>query len=294
MSLPEKKIVRDQDDQVSLKKVVRNYWDEETCGVRYGQGNTGAAFFQSIRDKRYDLIPYIEKFAGFEHAGGKDLLEIGVGAGTDFENWVKHGARAHGIDLTQSAIDITRKRLEHSGFDTSKIFLSPGDAENLQFDSNMMDIVWSWGVLMHTPDTAKAFTEVFRVLKPGGVFRGMIYAVPSWTGWLLWCRHCLAKGQFFRNSRWAIYNYLESPGTKAYSNNEIRNLLQGIGFSNIELQRRLSPSDLLNFTPSKKYNQKAFRLISTIYPRQLIQLSGNRFGFNLLVEARKPLDGVGR
>jgi SAM-dependent methyltransferase len=49
------------------------------------------------------------------------------------------------------------------------------DAENLDFADASFDRVYSHGVLHHTPDTARAISEIHRVLKPGGQAMVMLY-----------------------------------------------------------------------------------------------------------------------
>jgi len=188
--------------------------------------------------------------------------------------------------LTEAAIDLTTKRLNFHGFDP-KGRLKIGDAENLKFEDETFDLVYSWGVLHHTPDTEKAFFEAFRVLKSGGQLKAMIYHVPSWTGWMLWMRYGLLKGNPFLSPCDAIYNYLESPGTKAYSLEEAEKILSTCGFKKISLKSKLSPGDLLTIKPSKHYGGLNYKLIWKFYPRRLVRLLGDRFGGCLLITATK-------
>ena len=163
----------------------------------------------------------------------------------------------------------------------------PTFAENLEFENDTFDLVYSWGVLHHTPDTAKAFSECFRVLKPGGKLKVMIYHVPSWTGWMLWLRYGLFKANPLLSPRAAIYNYLESPGTKAYTLEEAEKMLSHCGFKEVNLKTKLGPGDLLTIKPSKRYERLLFKLIWKVYPRWLIRLLGDQFGLGLLIEASK-------
>lgn len=127
------------------------------------------------------------------------------------------------------------------------------DAENLPFANNEFDIVYSWGVLHHTPNTERAFQEVYRVLKPGGYLKGMIYHIPSWVGLMMWILHCFLKGKPFRTVKDAIYYNLESSGIKAFTVQEARDLLTKVGFEHIKLSAKLSPGDLLLIQPNQKY-----------------------------------------
>ena len=259
---------------MDLKKFVKQHWENETCGTRYGD---------EICTNRYKLEPYIHPFADFASGKNKRVLEIGVGAGCDFGHWINAGAIATGIDLTEAAIKETQKRLKH----TSHYKLQTADAENLPFHDNEFDIVYSWGVLHHTPDTFRAFSEAFRVLKSGGVLKAMIYHVPSWTGLLLWIQYCFLKGKLWRGMAGAIFHHLESPGTKAYTVSQAREMLTKIGYKNIHLKTKLCAGDLLEIKPSKKYQSWIYKIIWKLYPRFFVKLLGDRFGLNLLITATK-------
>ena len=58
------------------------------------------------------------------------------------------------------------------------------DGERLPFQSESFDVVYSNGVLHHTPDTAGAISEVHRVLRPGGVAKIMLYHRNSLNYWI--------------------------------------------------------------------------------------------------------------
>jgi ubiquinone/menaquinone biosynthesis C-methylase UbiE len=178
-----------------LKSRVKAHWEDETCGTRYADAVDRQVYFQDISDTRYQLEPYILQFADFASAKGKQVLEIGVGAGADFLNWCQHAKHATGIDLTEAAIRLTDERLCLNGIPAERYTLQTSDAENLPFEANSFDILYSWGVLHHTPDTYRAFQEAFRVLRPGGTMKVMIYHVPSWVGLMLYLRYAVPHGK---------------------------------------------------------------------------------------------------
>ncbi len=277
----------------ALKERVRDHWQRETCGTRYGEAADRLTWFRDIARARQTLEPYIASFARFEEAAGKRILEIGVGAGSDFTEWCRHAEHATGIDLTEAAITLTTERLALEGVPASRFTLRIADAEALPFADASFDIVYSWGVLHHTPGTRQAYREILRVLKPGGVARTMVYHVPSWTGLMLYLMHGLAKGRPLLGLRKAIFERLESPGTKAYTASEGFDLAQVGGFENIRVETKLGPGDLLEIKPSAKYQGAAARIIWKLYPRALVRLLGDRFGAYLLIEGRKPLRQVG-
>lgn len=270
-------------DRARLKQQIREYWEAEPCGTRGVSPEDRKRFFDQIEKERYEWEPYIPQYAKFERARGKKLLEIGVGAGTDFINWVRSGAIATGIDLTERGVRLTRERLALEGLSAD---VRQADAENLPFESNTFDIVYSNGVLHVPPDPARAIEEAHRVLKPGGSFVGLIYNVNSWVGFMLWGVHCLAKGRPWKSPRWAIYHYLESPGTNAYTVKETRALFSR--FSQVDVRTQLGHGDLLLMRPGEKYNRsRVYLLLWKLWPRWLIRRLGNRFGMAMIIEAIK-------
>ncbi len=118
---------------LELKARVRSHWEQETCGVRYGEADDRRSWFREIAQARQALEPYIGKFARFEDSVGKRVLEIGVGAGSDFVRWCAYAAHATGIDLTEAGIALARERLELEGMPTARYTLLAADAESLPF-----------------------------------------------------------------------------------------------------------------------------------------------------------------
>ena len=202
--------------------------------------------------------------------------------GTDFVNWARHGAQLTGVDLTEEGIALCRERLALEGLEAE---LRQADAERLPFDAESFDIVYSYGVLHHTPNTPQAIAEVHRVLKPGGTALLMLYNLVSWTSLNLWTFHCLAKLKPWKSPRWAVYHHLESPGTKAYTEGETRELLSAFRID--KMTTAFLGGDLLNMPRSGKYQSAAARFAFALYPRPLIRALGPRFGFARMIEATK-------
>jgi ubiquinone/menaquinone biosynthesis C-methylase UbiE len=200
--------------------VVRRFWEADPCGSKQATAPAGTpAFFAQVDARRARLEPFIADFADFEGARGRDVLEIGVGLGSDFVRFARAGARVTGVDLTQSAIDLVRQRMEGEAFDCE---LRVADAEALPFADASFDRVYSWGVLHHTPDTERAIAEARRVLRPGGELCVMLYARRSWVAIGLWLRYAALRGRLRSSLADVIANHMESDGTKAYSVAELR------------------------------------------------------------------------
>jgi ubiquinone/menaquinone biosynthesis C-methylase UbiE len=254
------------------KAAVRAYWGNEPCGTRALDPTDRAAFFSSLERERYQAEPHIAGFAGFASAAGQRVLEIGVGAGTDFVQWVDHGARAVGVDLTEAGVKLTRERLSIRGRHAP---LMVGDAESLPFRSASFDGIYSYGVLHHSPDTEGAIAEVHRVVRPGGWVRIMIYHHPSISSWLLAAR--------YQCSPQRALAYLESPGTKAYSVAQTRRLFSA--FSDVTCQVVLGSGDLMLMRPSSKHAHLAW--LWRLYPRWFVRRVGRSFGSMVLITCRR-------
>jgi SAM-dependent methyltransferase len=156
-----------------LKERVRAFWQANPCGVKFADATPGTRrFYELVEAHRYTKEWHIPIAADFRSARGLKVLEIGCGLGTDGAQFAEAGADYTGVDLTEAAVDLARKRFE--------LFSLPGefqtaDAENLDFADESFDLVYSHGVLHHTPETGKAIREIHRVLRPGGRAVVMLY-----------------------------------------------------------------------------------------------------------------------
>src|SRR6185369_15197027 len=108
-------------------------------------------FYELVEEHRYKKEWHIPEAGEFAQSKNLSVLEIGCGLGTDGAQFAKAGANYTGIDLTDTAVDLARRRFEL--FDLPGTF-RVADAEKLDFPDNSFDIVYSHGVLHHTPDTA--------------------------------------------------------------------------------------------------------------------------------------------
>jgi SAM-dependent methyltransferase len=260
------------------KSEVRDFWNSAPCGTRYLEGKED---FEAHARARYAMEPYIFDFAQFQKARGLKVLEIGVGMGADYLEWLKAGAAATGVDLSPPSIERARQRCVLAGYRPD---LQVADAESLPFDDDSFDVVYSYGVMHHSPDTAQCVGEARRVLRPGGRASIMIYHHPSLTGAMLWLRYGLWRGKSLRQS---VFEHLESPGTKTYTLAEAQSLMSG--FRDVEMRLEFSPGDLLLHQPSARFQTAFYRLVWKIFPRSLVRTLGRRWGLFLLISGTKDM-----
>ena len=117
----------------------------------------------------------------FASLAGKDGLEIGCGTGVHARLLAQAGARLTAIDLTETAVSLTKARLALHGLEAD---VRQADAEALPFADSSFDFVWSWGVIHHSSRTEQVLEEIARVLRPGGRVALMVYHRSSITYWV--------------------------------------------------------------------------------------------------------------
>jgi ubiquinone/menaquinone biosynthesis C-methylase UbiE len=162
-----------------LKTRVHDFWQANPCGAKFAQGEIGSReFFDAVERHRYQTESHIPEVVRFERWRDSEVLEVGCGLGTDAVNFARAGAHYTGVDLTEASIDLVRRRFELEGLTAE---LKVADAEALPFADNCFHLVYSHGVLHHTPDTQRAINEVQRVLKPGGTAMVMLYHKNSYN-----------------------------------------------------------------------------------------------------------------
>lgn len=248
----------------TVKESVRSFWNKEPCGAKLAESAEGSPeFFAEVARTRDALEPFIADFADFPSSRGKEVLEIGVGLGSEFVRFARAGAHVTGVDLTERSIELVRQRLDMEGLDGA---LHVADAENLPFADESFDVVYSWGVLHHTPESEAAIREAQRVLRPRGRLCVMLYARHSWVGLALWARYGLLVGRPDRSFADVISGHMESPGTRAFTEKELRTR-----FSSLE--------------------NPTFERVSTPYDRRVAgpfaRLTAPRFGWFIVTRGRK-------
>jgi len=268
----------------SSKELVQQFWEEASCGEKLYLPDRSREDFLRQTGIRYELEPFIPDFAEFDKYRGKEVLEIGVGLGADHQRFAEAGAKLHGIDLTRRAVDHVLHRFRVMGLSSD---LAVGDAENLEFPDGTFDLVYSWGVIHHSPDTGRAAREILRVLRPGGEFKVMIYHRYSFVGYMLWVRYAFMKLRPFKSLDQIYARYLESPGTKAYSVAEARDLFPGA--AGIDVRTVLTHGDLLTSEAGQRHKGMMLSVARAIWPRFLIRRFFKDHGLFMLIRGRKGI-----
>lgn len=262
------------------KTKVIEFWEQQACGEALYLDSIDKEGYRRHSAERYRLEPHIEELAQFDRWRGKQVLEVGVGLGADHQRFAEAGAVMTGVDLTRRAIDHTRRRLDLFGLTSH---LTVGDGEQLDFPNNSFDMVYSYGVIHHSPIPINVISEILRVLKPGGEFRIMIYHYYSLVGFMLWLRY----GIFRKSLRQVYADHLESPGTQAFKRDDAARIFKGA--VDIQTHIVLTHSDLLASKSGQRHQGALLSLARLLWPRWLLKRIGKNLGLCMFVTGRKPI-----
>jgi len=164
---------------------IQAFWATHPCGEQLVGGVRNEdyeSFFSRYDDLRYKLEPHIPGCLDRIRFEGREVLEVGLGLGSDSEQIIRRGARWTGIDLTGESVARVRTRLGVRGLAYRDVV--HGSVVALPFPDNAFDVVFSHGVLHHVPDIRLAQSEIARVLRPDGEAIVMVYAKHSLNYWL--------------------------------------------------------------------------------------------------------------
>jgi ubiquinone/menaquinone biosynthesis C-methylase UbiE len=163
-------------------QTVQSYWNARPCNIRHSTRPVGTKeYFDEVEKRKYFVEPHIPGFAQFERWKGKRVLEVGCGIGTDTINFAKAGALVTAVDLSNESLKLAQQRAKVFGLEDSVTFYQ-ANAEDLgaSVPVNSYDLVYSFGVIHHTPNPSGAIAQIKRYMTPSSELRIMLYAKNSW------------------------------------------------------------------------------------------------------------------
>ena len=217
---------------------VQEFWDRRPCNIRHSSKEVGTQdYFDEVEARKYFVEPHIPRFAEFERWQGKRVLEIGCGIGTDTINFARHGALVTAVELSRRSLDIARQRAKVYQLE-DRIRFYEANAQKLTqvVPVEPYDLVYSFGVIHHTPDPEQAVDQIRYYVRPGSTIKLMVYNRYSWK--VFWIVLKFGKGQFWRLPG-LVARHSEAqegcPVTFAFTKSEIEQLLACHGFKITEM-----------------------------------------------------------
>ena len=166
--------------KVSIEDV-KAFWDKRPCNIRHSTKPTGTIeYFNEVEQRKYFVEPHIPSFAEFEKWQGKRVLEIGCGIGTEAINFARNGALLTIIELSKESLELTKKRFSVFGLTANFILGNAEDLDNLLSNKDEFDLIWSFGVIHHSPNPKKILEKCKKFLKNDGELRIMVYSKISY------------------------------------------------------------------------------------------------------------------
>ena len=152
---------------------IETFWENNPCGNDFIEFEDWKNFFINYDSFKERNEPHIFEELEKIDFKGKRVLEIGLGQGTEAQKIIQAGAVYNGIDFTEESIERMKIRCELFSLPYESLHVM--NAENLDFPDESFDIVFSHGVLHHSPHIRKIINEIFRVLKKNGMVVVMLY-----------------------------------------------------------------------------------------------------------------------
>lgn len=271
-------------EQVPIDKV-REYWDRRPCNIRHSTKPPGSReYFDEVERRKYFVEPHIPGFAEFPRWQNKRVLEIGCGIGTDTINFARHGAMVTAIDLSRKSLEMARRRAEVFGMeDRIRFFHGSGEQLEEVVPPEPFDLVYSFGVIHHTPHPERVLDQLRNYVRPGGSVKIMVYHRYSWK--VLWILITYGKCQFWRLTELvARYSEAETgcPVTYSYGRSELRSLMERSGFRVKRIQaQHIFPYRIRDYVQYRYTKEWYFRWL----PQPVFHALETLLGWHLCVTA---------
>ncbi len=160
---------------------VKQFWDTRPCNIRHSNKEIGSKeYFEEVENRKYFVEPHIPAFAEFETWRGKKVLEIGCGIGTEAINFARNGALLTIIELSEESLAVTKKRFAVYGLTAEFILGNAEELDQLLKPDTRFDLIWSFGVIHHSPHPETILKLCNQFLADDGEIRMMVYAKLSY------------------------------------------------------------------------------------------------------------------
>ena len=264
---------------------VRGFWEKNPVAAAGIDAQPGTRAFYEAFDRireADDCEPYVlsNRIHGYDRSRGLRVLDIGCGNGYVLSRYARHGAEVHGIDLTEAALNLSRRRFELDGLSGT---FTRTDGDSIPFPDDHFDVVCSMGVLHHIKDPSPMIAELRRVLKPGGQAILMLYYRNSWKYRVILPLRLVFDPAYRGKSLQQALNMNDGPDcplAEVYDRRQVRDLLQGFRDIRFELGQ-LSWRQLL-LVPFLA------RALAPVLPPCSRTVFARTLGWNLYITARKP------
>jgi ubiquinone/menaquinone biosynthesis C-methylase UbiE len=276
--------------QSTLKEEVQEFWDNcPNESVKSAASIGTPEYYADTEEDRQDIHAnfnqrFLNSAIGFDQIKNKTILEVGCGIGLDAIQFARNGNKLHLMDLSLNSIKIALGRLQNEGY---KAVVCVGDANKLPFADNSFDLIYSFGVLHHSPDTESSIREIYRTLKPGGQVIVMLYS--KWSANMIFrtfVHNGLIKREIFKLhsiskvlNKWTeLQSKTESstnPLTQVFSYRQIRKMFYQ--FDEVKLEKHFI----------NRYQMAEARVFLRFISEKVKNNLHKYLGWNTIIKAKK-------
>ena len=280
---------------LSLQRENRLWWNRNPMSydwhgtLPFPEGSKD--FFEAVDARFFRSSPFyqgtvpFERLIPFDSLKGKPVLEIGCGLGSHAQLLIQAGSILSAIDLTPKAVELTRKRLSLNGL---KADVMQMDAERMTFPDGTFDFIWSWGAIHHSAHPEAILKEAYRVLKPSGELRLMVYHQQSLSAAINLLRGVLSGKTLSGMSPADILShYSDGAIARFYTARQLSRMLRTCGFS-IRSMRTLGQKSELIPLPGKGWIGRVKSVLLSTVPDRFAIWWLSHAGSFLFGVAMKP------
>ena len=249
---------------------VKQFWNDRPCNVRHSKKETGTkSYFDEVEKKKFFVEPHIKSFSHFNEWNGKKVLEIGCGMATAGINFARYGADYTGVELSTESLELAKKRFEV--YNQRGNFYE-GNCEKLSdfLPLDKYHLVYSWGVIHHTPHPEKVVKQIRNYLTKDGVLKLMIYASDSWKNYMISVGLDQPEAQY------------GCPVAYTYTEDEVYELL-GEYFDVLSIERdHIFPYQIEPYKKGEYIKEPWFETM----PNDMFEVLEKKLGWHLLITAK--------
>ena len=258
-------------NEVGIEEV-KHFWDSRPCNLKHSSAPIGTLqYFEEVSERRYFVEPHILEFCDFPSWEGKRVLDIGCGIGTDAVKFAQNGAHYTGIELSEKSLQIAKDRFVLYGLSGNFLNLDAEKADSYNYGEKF-DLIYSFGVIHHTPSIERALESIKNIAKSGTRIRIMIYAKNSYKQAMINEGLDQPEAQF------------GCPIANTYTIDETRAMFERFNFTNILITQD-------HIFPYKIADYKEYRYVKEPYfesmPKNVYSALKKNFGWHLLIDAIK-------
>jgi 2-polyprenyl-3-methyl-5-hydroxy-6-metoxy-1,4-benzoquinol methylase len=149
-------------DGEAISRFYQQCWGGED--IHIGRYPTGS---ETVADASADMTRHLLECAGIDE--GQRVLDIACGYGGTLRTLAKMGCQVKGLDISQTCVDYAQQANAEAGLD-DRIEVAVGDFHDIDSDDDSWDAVVCQEAIIHSDNRPRVFSEVVRVLRPGGIF----------------------------------------------------------------------------------------------------------------------------